>query len=352
MSEIGTILKEKREQLGYSVEEISEITTILPRYINALEQNDFDAIPGEYYVKTFLKQYGTILKLDSNKLIKTYEKELLAIQKADLESAPIETSATPIDIATMTKPVMTADLINEMSEEEDVVLAKRTEKVVRKIPYGLIALLLAIVCAAIFLLPNMVRSLMSSSTTQTVTTTTLSTVASSSSSMSESATNSETTAASTTETTIQTTETTVATTQQTTVATTQAVTSSAPTETQSVQPAVAKEPTFVTGTINRVATSASETTYALGGNYNTYKGYYTFGVQVSEPTWVRYTIYNQVTYEGMISPNKLYTFRAQHNAENVSVLFGITKGAKFTVNGQNLPIPDGNRVQTINVKLP
>ncbi|MBS4770763.1 DUF4115 domain-containing protein [Carnobacteriaceae bacterium zg-ZUI240] len=73
MSVFGEQLREKREKLGYSIEDISHITTIQSRFIVALEEENFDTIPGDYYVRSFVKQYATILKLDANKLIKQYE---------------------------------------------------------------------------------------------------------------------------------------------------------------------------------------------------------------------------------------------------------------------------------------
>lgn len=77
MSVFGNILKEKRKKMGYSIQDISEITTIQQRYIQALEDDNFENIPGEYYVRAFLKQYATILKMDSQKLIKKYEKYIV-----------------------------------------------------------------------------------------------------------------------------------------------------------------------------------------------------------------------------------------------------------------------------------
>lgn len=58
---IGEKLKEAREKKGLSFQEIQDAIKIREKYLEALENNDFDVIPGEAYVRAFIKSYGNHL---------------------------------------------------------------------------------------------------------------------------------------------------------------------------------------------------------------------------------------------------------------------------------------------------
>ncbi len=61
--ETGNILKNKREELGLSVSQVSRMTRIREDYINALENSSGTEIPDSYY-SLFLKKYAGFLKTD------------------------------------------------------------------------------------------------------------------------------------------------------------------------------------------------------------------------------------------------------------------------------------------------
>lgn len=72
---IGNVLKEAREAQGCSIEEVSERTKIKCRYIQALEEESFDVLPGRVYAKGFLRSYARFLGLSSEELIDRFEKQ-------------------------------------------------------------------------------------------------------------------------------------------------------------------------------------------------------------------------------------------------------------------------------------
>lgn len=73
---IGDILKKKREESGKSIEYISDYLRIKSQYLNALEENNFNALPGQAYVIGFIKSYATFLNIpDVQKLINQYKNE-------------------------------------------------------------------------------------------------------------------------------------------------------------------------------------------------------------------------------------------------------------------------------------
>ncbi|HHU93199.1 MAG TPA: helix-turn-helix domain-containing protein [Halanaerobiaceae bacterium] len=69
---IGEILKKAREEKGLTYKEIQNAIKIRAKYLEALENNDFDVIPGEAYVKAFLKGYGNHLGLEGDQLVEEY----------------------------------------------------------------------------------------------------------------------------------------------------------------------------------------------------------------------------------------------------------------------------------------
>jgi len=61
---LGEILRDARVKQGKSVEELSEITKIVPKSIIALEADDLDRIAGPVYARGFTRTLAEALKLD------------------------------------------------------------------------------------------------------------------------------------------------------------------------------------------------------------------------------------------------------------------------------------------------
>ncbi|WP_374285704.1 helix-turn-helix domain-containing protein [Lactococcus sp.] len=70
---IGRVLKERRTELGLGLSEAEAFTKIQKLYIVALETDDYKALPGEFYVKAYLKQYSEKLGLNTDKILEAYE---------------------------------------------------------------------------------------------------------------------------------------------------------------------------------------------------------------------------------------------------------------------------------------
>ncbi len=60
----GQTLKEVRERLGVNLEEIYRETKIRIKTLEDLENEEFEALPPEVYVKGFVKSYAQFLNLD------------------------------------------------------------------------------------------------------------------------------------------------------------------------------------------------------------------------------------------------------------------------------------------------
>ena len=81
METIGQILKNAREKKGLTIEELEASTHIVARFIKALEDEDFEVLPGEIYVKGFIKNLSDKLSLDSNMVLERYN-----LQKSGVKS--------------------------------------------------------------------------------------------------------------------------------------------------------------------------------------------------------------------------------------------------------------------------
>lgn len=75
---IGETLREARLAAGVDLEDVERRIKIRARYLLALEEEDFGALPGEAYVRGFLRSYADFLGLDGAALVATYERLALA----------------------------------------------------------------------------------------------------------------------------------------------------------------------------------------------------------------------------------------------------------------------------------
>jgi cytoskeleton protein RodZ len=72
MNSFGAILKKERESKGISLQEISARTKIGVRLLKALEDEQFDQLPGGIFDKSFLRQYARALNLDEDNIVSEY----------------------------------------------------------------------------------------------------------------------------------------------------------------------------------------------------------------------------------------------------------------------------------------
>lgn len=72
MESYGALLKHAREEKALDFETISRDTTITSQYLQALEEENENAFPGEPYLVGFLSNYADYLGLDSSKITALY----------------------------------------------------------------------------------------------------------------------------------------------------------------------------------------------------------------------------------------------------------------------------------------
>ena len=72
--QIGASLRDARRRLGLEVKEVEEQTKIRARYIRALENEEWETLPGPAYIRGFLRTYAAMLGLDGEMLADEYRR--------------------------------------------------------------------------------------------------------------------------------------------------------------------------------------------------------------------------------------------------------------------------------------
>src|SRR5215212_3548481 len=72
MPDIGDQLRETRMRNRIDITEVEAATKIRAKYLRALENEEWELLPGPTFVKTFLRTYADYLGLDARNLVEEY----------------------------------------------------------------------------------------------------------------------------------------------------------------------------------------------------------------------------------------------------------------------------------------
>lgn len=84
----GERLQREREMRGITLEEIAEATKIGTRSLRALEEQDFDKLPGGIFNKGFVRAYSKYLGIDEDQAVADYVGAVAEAQAAGKVSRP------------------------------------------------------------------------------------------------------------------------------------------------------------------------------------------------------------------------------------------------------------------------
>jgi cytoskeletal protein RodZ len=73
MSELGQQLRKARLEQKISLEDLQETTKIRKRYLEAIEDGNYKILPGNFYVRAFIKNYAEAVGLDPNEVLRLYQ---------------------------------------------------------------------------------------------------------------------------------------------------------------------------------------------------------------------------------------------------------------------------------------
>lgn len=128
MDEVGQKLKAARIEKGLTIDDLQQKTKIQKRYLIAIEEGQFDQLPGDFYVRAFVKQYSEEVGLDSNELLNEYDASLKSDEAAIVENESINNQT------------------RKSRDEED----PRMEMIKKYLPQGIVILLVVVILGAIF----------------------------------------------------------------------------------------------------------------------------------------------------------------------------------------------------------
>src|SRR5262245_28238438 len=74
MSEFGSTFKARREAKGLSLEQIATETRINTRFLQAIENDDFQVLPGGIFSRGFVRAYAEVLGMDPDKAVSDFER--------------------------------------------------------------------------------------------------------------------------------------------------------------------------------------------------------------------------------------------------------------------------------------
>jgi cytoskeletal protein RodZ len=84
---IGSILRSERLRQGKALDLVAEETKICPAILEAIENDQFDALPGGAYRRSFLRQYASAVGLDEEEAVAAFRRQYKDIP-VDLPSVP------------------------------------------------------------------------------------------------------------------------------------------------------------------------------------------------------------------------------------------------------------------------
>ncbi len=75
---IGPTLRQARNRRKVELSEVEATTKIRVRYLRAMENEEWDALPGDAYARSFLRTYASFLGLDGDRLVEEHRRGFAA----------------------------------------------------------------------------------------------------------------------------------------------------------------------------------------------------------------------------------------------------------------------------------
>ena len=133
MTGLGDRLREARTTKGFTLDDLQAITKIQKRYLASIENEQYDSMPGAFYVRAFIKQYAEAVGLDADEMLSLYKESPKDIMP-EQEDRPLASST--------------------LSRRNS---AKRTSELNKMMPKIIVALFIVVIIAVIWLLSQKIH---------------------------------------------------------------------------------------------------------------------------------------------------------------------------------------------------
>ena len=97
----GELLRSKRKELNISIADIAKQLHLKANFITALEQDDYDKLPGPTYVRGYIRAYAKAVGIDEKSVVDLFDAEVVSAPPLDIfpkkkHRAQISSSDKPV----------------------------------------------------------------------------------------------------------------------------------------------------------------------------------------------------------------------------------------------------------------
>ena len=135
MNQIGPVFREARTRSGKTIDDATRETKIAKKYLNAIENENFDIFPGETYLIGFLRNYAQFLGLEPDEMVLKYKDYKIQEQPAPIEqltARPKNTKKQFLIILVFIMIISTVLYVILAGKKGGREIAKETEKKVKQ----------------------------------------------------------------------------------------------------------------------------------------------------------------------------------------------------------------------------
>lgn len=147
VSQLGELLRRRRETQGITLEELQTRTKIRIKYLEAIEAGDYAVIPGEVYLRGFIRSVAKELALDQQEVMQLYQQESEPAHEPVAPDAPSPSVKAPM--APIVEPEVAKPLAS--SSPRSTSLSRAHNKSAKMAPRLLwLLVMLGVVVAGVF----------------------------------------------------------------------------------------------------------------------------------------------------------------------------------------------------------
>lgn len=100
MATLGQKLRQERERLGIPLADIARETRISARYLEAIETEDTQTLPQDFFYRSFVRQYAEYLGISADEITATLRRDLAVVEPQTSILPAQKSAALPINLPT------------------------------------------------------------------------------------------------------------------------------------------------------------------------------------------------------------------------------------------------------------